>query len=99
MNTIIEHLTGLHVMTDQVIAMDILNSAKSGVKSYAVALAEAGSPEIKAVLMKQLEEAIDQHEKISAYLIERDLYKPWKLQEQIRMDLTQIQTALHAPGL
>ncbi len=42
MNTLLEHLTGLHTLTDDVIAMDFL--------------------------MKQLDEAIDSHEKITNYI-------------------------------
>ena len=98
MNTILEHLTGLHVLTDQVIAMDFLISAKSGVRSYAAAVTEAGTPEIKAMLIKQLDEAIDTHEQILAYMIDNGLYHPWNPQEQARLNLQTIQTALKLPN-
>lgn len=99
MNTIVEHLTGLHTMTDQIIAMDFLIAAKSGVRNYAMAVTEAGTPEIKETLMKQLEEAIDMHERISAYMMERGWYQPWDVKEQIQLDLKNIQTAFNAPLL
>jgi similar to spore coat protein len=99
MNTILEHLTGLHTMTDQVIAMDFLITAKSGVRNYAMAVTEAGTPEIKATLTKQLEEAIDMHERISMYMMERGWYHPWNVKEQFQFDLQNIQTALNAPTL
>jgi similar to spore coat protein len=99
LNTIIEHLTGMNALTDQVIAMDFLVTAKSGVRNYAMALTEAGTPEIKAVLTKQLDDAIDMHERITMYMVEKGLYHPWNVNEQIQLDLKNIQTALSLPTL
>ncbi|MGG4217103.1 spore coat protein [Paenibacillus jamilae] len=99
MNTLLEHLTGLNILTDQVIAADFLNTAKSGVRNYAMAVMEAGTPEIKAMLTKQLDEAIDTHEQIATYMIERGWYHPWNVSEQLSMDLQNINTALQAPVL
>ncbi|NRS49702.1 spore coat protein [Brevibacillus sp. HB2.2] len=97
MTSILQSLAGMGGLTDQVIAMDFLISAKSGVRNYAMALTETGTPEIKATLTKQLEEAIDLHEKISLYMIERGWYHPWNIAEQIELDQQNIQTALHLP--
>ncbi|MBH0329588.1 spore gernimation protein GerQ [Brevibacillus brevis] len=97
MTGILQSLAGMGGLTDQVIAMDFLISAKSGVRNYAMALTETGTPEIKAILTKQLEEAIDLHEKISLYMIERGWYHPWNIAEQIELDQQNIQTALHLP--
>ncbi|WP_404302961.1 spore coat protein [Paenibacillus sp. DP01] len=99
MNILLEHLTGLNILTDQVIAADFLNTAKSGVRNYAMAVTEAGTPEIKAMLTKQLDEAIDMHEQISTYMIERGWYHPWNVNEQLLVDLQNINTALQAPVL
>lgn len=63
MNGLIESLTGMSKMTDQVIATDFLISAKSGVQNYAVAITESISLEVRAVLKKQLQDAIQTHEK------------------------------------
>ncbi|GAB1531792.1 MULTISPECIES: spore coat protein [Brevibacillus] len=97
MTGILQNLAGMGGLTDQVIAMDFLISAKSGVRNYAMALTETGTPEIKATLTKQLEEAIDLHEKISLYMTERGWYHPWNIAEQIELDQQNIQTALHLP--
>lgn len=94
MNPILEYLTGFKTMTDQVIAMDFLINAKSGVRNYAMAVTEAATPEIKATLTKHLEEAIFTHEQISAYMIEKGFYRPYNLDEQIQLDLKNIETAL-----
>jgi similar to spore coat protein len=99
MNTLLEHLTGMNSMTDQVIAMDFLIAAKSGVRNYAMALTETGTPEVKATLAKQLDEAIDMHERITMYMMEKGLYHPWNVNEQVQLDLNNIQTALNTPTL
>ncbi|AWB46565.1 spore coat protein [Paenibacillus sp. CAA11] len=98
MNPILERLTGVNTLTDEVIAMDFLLNAKSGVRNYAMAVTECASPEIKQVLVKQLEEAIDSHEMITAYLEKRGLYHPYHINEQIQLDLQNIQTALNIPS-
>ncbi|MGF7035440.1 hypothetical protein J2T17_006472 [Paenibacillus mucilaginosus] len=94
MNTILEHMTGLHTMTDQVIAMDLLIAAKSGVRNYAMAVTETATPEIKSILTQHLNEAILLHEQISTYMVERGFYHPHDVNEQVKLDLTNIQTAL-----
>ncbi|MFD2614922.1 spore coat protein [Paenibacillus gansuensis] len=98
MNPIIERLTGMNTLTDQVIAMDFLITAKSGVRNYAMAVTECATPEVKAILTKQLEEAIDTHEIISAYLVQKGLYHPHNVNEQIKLDLQNIETALNVPS-
>jgi similar to spore coat protein len=97
MNTIVEHLTGLNTMTDQVIGMDLLMSAKTGIKMYAVAATESATPEVKAVLQRHLEENIEAHERVSAYMMARGFYHPYNMNEQIRLDMQNAQTALSIP--
>ena len=62
MNFIAENLTGMKALTDQVVATDLLIAAKSGIRNYAMAITETGTPEIKEVMTKHLEEALDLHE-------------------------------------
>lgn len=97
MNTIVERLMGLNTMTDQVIAMDMLIAAKSGIKMYALAATESATPEVKAVLSRHLEESIDTHERITNYMMSRGLYHPYNMNEQIQLDLQNTQTALSIP--
>jgi similar to spore coat protein len=99
MNPIIESLTGMNVLSDQVIAMDLLIAAKSGVRNYAFAVTESGDPEVKGILTRHLEEAINQHELISQFMMEKGWYHPWDPNEQINFDLNNIDTALKLPTL
>ncbi|WEG13257.1 spore coat protein [Pullulanibacillus sp. KACC 23026] len=98
MNPIVEKLTGMNVLTDQVIAMDLLNAAKSGVRNYAFAITESGTPEIKETLMRHLEEALDLHEQISNYLTKKGWYHAHEPNEQLILNLKNINTALNLPG-
>lgn len=99
MNPIIEFLTGMGSMTDQVIAMDYLVTVKSGIRNGAMALTECVTPEIRAVLTRQLEESLDLHEKLTAYMLDEGLYQPWSLGEQFQLDVKNANTALDAPTL
>ncbi|ANS74480.1 spore gernimation protein GerQ [Paenibacillus yonginensis] len=93
MNPFLERLMGMQNLTDQIIAMDFLNNAKSGVRNYAMAITECTSPDIKAVLTKQLEEAIQTHEHIVHFLVDKGYYRPFNVEEQRQLDLQNIQTA------
>ncbi|AWK52857.1 spore coat protein [Clostridium beijerinckii] len=95
MNGLIETLTGMNKMTDQVIATDFLISAKSAVQNYAVAITETTSPEIREVLKRQLKEAIFTHETISNYMMANGYYQAYDLQEQFKLDLETTDTALN----
>jgi similar to spore coat protein len=95
MNHIIQNLMGMGGMTDQVIATDFLIAAKAGVWNYAIAITETGTPELKAALREQLNDAIATHEKITNYMIARGFYHPYDLSEQLQVDLTVTETALN----
>lgn len=99
MNPIIQNLTGMSALSDQVVAMDLLIAAKSGVRNYAMAVTESGTPEIKEMLTRHLIEALDMHEHISLYMEEKGWYHTWDTKEQINLDLNNIDTALNLPTL
>lgn len=94
MNTIIEKLTGMDKMSDMVIATDLLISAKTGVRNYAMALTEAATPEVRAVLRRQLNDAIAAHETITNYMIKKGYYHAYNPAEQFKIDFTAADTAL-----
>lgn len=98
MNQIVKNLTGMDVASDQVIAMDLLISAKAGIKLYAVAATESGTPEVKAIFEKHLFEAIDTHEKVTRYMMQKGFYHPYNIAEQIQLDQRTAQTALNLPS-
>ncbi|MED4953758.1 spore coat protein [Paenibacillus macerans] len=95
---ILERMMGMDALTDEIVAMDFLLSAKTGVRNYAMAVTECATPEVKAILTKQLEEAVNTHEMIVDYMMRRGFYKPYAMDEQIGRDLQNIQTALNIPS-
>lgn len=95
MNTIIEKLTGMDKLTDQVIATDFLIAAKSGVRNYCIALTETASDEVRQALRKQLNDAIGTHEMIINYMIKNNYYHVYNLDEQINLDINTSNTALN----
>ncbi|HWK22878.1 MULTISPECIES: spore coat protein [Bacillaceae] len=95
MTTKTEKLNNLKsIINDQTIATDLLLSSKSGVRSLAVAITETATPEVKKVLKKELETAIDLHDKIAQYMIEKEMYHAYDLKEQVSQDLKNAEEAL-----
>lgn len=97
MNSILQALTGTDKLTDQVIAMDFLNAAKTGIKTYAIALSETSSSEVRDTLRKQLNDAIETHKGITDLMIEKGWYHAKDIQQQIRMDIQNAQNVLSLP--
>jgi len=98
MNFLLERLTGLDKLTDQVVAMDMLTAAKTAVRNYAVAVTEAATPEVHDMMRKHLFEAIDLHERLTNYLVANGWYHPHQTNEQIALDLKTMETALNLPS-
>ncbi|PZD97545.1 spore coat protein [Paenibacillus sambharensis] len=94
MNTLIERLAGMADLKDDVIAMEMLTAVKSGVRNYAMAVTETITPEIRDTLTEHLEELITMHERVTTYMINKGLYHPWNVQEQIQVDRKHIAAAL-----
>ena len=99
MNSIMKFLTGMDALTNQVVSMDLLNSAKSAVRNYAMAITESGTPEIKDILTQHLTESLDMHELISNYMMEKGWYYAWDRDKQTELSLQNIDTALNLPTL
>ena len=99
MNPIMENLTGMNAMTDQVIASDLLISAKNGIKNYAVALTEATSPDVRNVLFDQLGKAVRLHEQIFNYMSANGLYNAYQPEQQFQLDVQNADKALSLPNV
>ncbi|WPC41837.1 spore coat protein [Clostridium sp. JS66] len=95
MNAIIESLTGMDKMSDQVIATDFLISAKSAVRNYSIALTETTSQNVRTVLREQLNDAIIAHETIFNYMVKKRYYNAYNLNEQYKVDMQTTETALN----
>ncbi len=94
MNKLLENMTGMDGMSDQIIATDFLNGIKSGIKNLATALTESATPEVRQVLRNQLNDALNTHEQFTNYLSSKGWYDAYNISRQIQMDMQTAQNTL-----
>jgi similar to spore coat protein len=97
MNGFLQNIIGMGDMSDSIIASDLLISTKSGVKMLAFAVTEAATAEARAALSAQLLSAIDMHDKIMDFMIEKGYYHPYDIEDQLHVDMQAARTALKIP--
>ena len=85
---------GVTVIDDLAIASDLLITAKAGVRNLAVAITETATPSVKKLLRRELDNAIDLHDKIAQYMIKNEMYHAYDLDEQMEHDLEKADNAL-----
>ena len=85
---------GVTVIDDLAIASDLLITAKAGVRNLAVAITETATPSVKKLLRRELDNAIDLHDKIAQYMIKNEMYHAYDLDEQMNHDLEKADNAL-----
>lgn len=90
-----QSMPGTSQMDDRIVASDLLISAKTEVKTYASALVEAATQEVRTVLKRQLNEAISFQEQVSNYMIQKGWYNAYNTSEQIKMDMSQTQSTIN----
>ncbi|MDP1420228.1 spore coat protein [Peribacillus simplex] len=95
MTNFLQNMAGMGGMTDQVIATDFLNSAKSGIRNTAFAITETASPELRATLREQLRSSVETHGLISDYMVSKGYYHPQDISEQSQVNLKAANTALN----
>lgn len=95
MNDMMKKIMGMGAMTDKVIATDFLISTKTSIRNLAFAITETTTSELRAGLREELRNAVKTHEKITNYMIEKGVYHPHSLSEQLEVDLQITETALN----
>lgn len=94
MNQMVEKMMGVDQLTDEMIAYDFLMSAKTGIRSLALAITEAATYEVRTMLQEQLDDAIGTHEQITNYMIKQEWYRPYRIHDQMKLDLKNAERAL-----
>lgn len=84
----LDPINSLHVpeLADTTFAMDFLIRVKEGVRNTAVALTETASPDVRALLRKQLMQGIAMHQEITELMISKKWFHPYELSEQYKLD-------------
>lgn len=90
----VRNAEGMPNLVDNTVALQFLLLAKTGVRNCAMALTEAATPEVREVLITQLEDAINLHEEIANLMIKKGWFHPYDLNEQFRLDLKSSQTTV-----
>lgn len=87
-NDYLDPINSLHVpeLADTTFAMDFLIRAKEAVRNTAVALTETSSPDLRAMLRKQLTQSIAMHQEITELMVEKKWFHPHDLKEQYKLD-------------
>lgn len=95
MANIIQNMAGMTAMTEQVIATDFLMASKTAIKNYAAALAESATPEVTNTLRCQLDDAINTHDKITKYMMDKGYYHAYNPEQQMAADMKATETVLN----
>lgn len=85
---------GMPNLADSTFALDFLLSVKNGIRNYGFAISETSNPELRRVLVKQLESAIDLHGDITDLMIENKWLHPHNFKDQLPIDLKGAETAV-----
>jgi similar to spore coat protein len=78
---------GMTDKADSLFALDFLLSVKNGVRNCAIALGESATPEAKTFLRNQLQQAVDLHEQVTDFMLNRGWLHPFDVNEQFKLDL------------
>ena len=90
---------GMPNLADSAFAMDFLLAVKSGIRNYRFAITETANPELRNVLTKQMEVAMDLHGEISQLMIKKGWLHPYDFKEQFPIDLKAAETAVQIAQL
>jgi len=85
---------GMPNLADSTFAMDFLMSVKTGIRNYGFAITETVNPELRRILAKQLESAIDLHGEITDLMIKNKWLHPHNFKEQYPIDVKGAETAV-----
>lgn len=85
---------GMPNLADSAFAMDFLLAVKTGIRNYSFAITETAHPELRNVLVKQMEAAMDLHSEISELMMKKGWLHPYDFKEQLPIDLKAAETAV-----
>ena len=85
---------GMPDLADSAFAMDFLLNVKTGIRNYCFAITETANPNLRNILQKQMEAAIDLHEELSELMMKQGWLHPYNVKEQFPVDLKSAETAV-----
>ncbi len=95
----VANAVGMPEIADSTVAMEFLLTAKNGVRTYALALTEATSPQVRATLLNQLQSAIALYGETADLMMAKGWLHPEDLSHQAHVDVKSAEAALMIAGL
>lgn len=95
----IKSTEGMSNLLDNTIALEFLIAAKGAVQNNAIALTEATSMEIRNLIRRELDYALNMHEETFQLMIKKGWFFPYDIAKQIELDIKSAQTALEIAEL
>lgn len=83
------------LITDQVVASELLNTLKASIKNQALALTEVATSDIRDMLMHHLNDTVYAHGKITDLMIQRGWYQAYNPGAQVQADIKNATQTLH----
>ncbi|RUL48678.1 MULTISPECIES: spore coat protein [Lysinibacillus] len=74
-------------LTDSGVALELLLSLKTGVRTLSIALTETASPALRKILRTQLDVLLDLYFETSELMMKKEWLKPYELSHQKEMDI------------
>lgn len=90
---------GMPKLVDNMMSLTLMLNAKNAVRSYAIALSESATPEVRDLITAQLNSAVERHEEITKLMIQKGWFHPVNLEKQFQMDLESSTTASQIANL
>ncbi|WP_213617960.1 spore coat protein [Paenibacillus sp. J22TS3] len=75
-------------------AAHLLLFAKTAVRNYAIAITETATPQLRETFQKQLNNAINLHGKVFYFMLERNLYPAYNLDQLLADDVKNAKKAM-----
>ena len=90
---------GMPNLADSAFALDFLLSVKNGIRNYGFAITETANSQLRSILVKQMEAAIDLHGEISDLMMKNKWLHPYDFKEQFPIDIKGAETAVQIAQL
>lgn len=90
----VANAVGMPEVADSTVAVNFLLNAKNGVRNYALALTEAASPQVRKILLGQLQSAITLYSEAADLMMKKGWLHPADLSHQAHVDDKSAEVAL-----
>ncbi|KGR86176.1 spore coat protein [Lysinibacillus odysseyi] len=101
MEDYLDPINSIHMpeLTDSGIALELLLSLKTGVRTLSISLTETASPALRKLIKLQLDAMIELYFETSELMMKKEWLKPYDLHQQRELDIKSAQNAIDIASL